>query len=147
MSTDLTLRAPRSTRFRLGGYVLLPRLIDKCRAEIAGKSGEYHYNCPLDQRFFNFTGVDHAAFKAEVAKGLGDGALLKWIEENASIKREAHEIAQWSAFREAAAPGDNDSRLFVNSLVSGAKGDEREDLVTWFDVLDYDDYISYGGLA
>ena len=33
--TDLAKRPPRSTRSRLGGYVLLPRIIDKCRAVIA----------------------------------------------------------------------------------------------------------------
>jgi hypothetical protein len=34
---------------RLGGFALLPRMLDKCRATIAGKQGEYHYNCPNDQ--------------------------------------------------------------------------------------------------
>ena len=76
---NLTQRPPRSLRILLGGYALLPRLLDKCRAKIAGSSGEYHYNCPLDQHFFKFTGVDHEALKAEVAKGLGDGELLEWI--------------------------------------------------------------------
>lgn len=41
---DLTKRPPRSPRVRLGGYVLLPRLLDKCRAELGGNAGEYHYN-------------------------------------------------------------------------------------------------------
>src|SRR5207249_4770630 len=40
---DLTKRPPRSPRLRLGGYVLLPRMLDKGRAEIAGQAGEYHY--------------------------------------------------------------------------------------------------------
>jgi fibro-slime domain-containing protein len=55
---NLTQRPPRSARVRLGGYVILARLLDKCRAELQGASGEYHYNCPLDQRFFKFTGDD-----------------------------------------------------------------------------------------
>jgi hypothetical protein len=33
---NLTQRPPRSPRVRLGGYVLLPRLLDKGRAELAG---------------------------------------------------------------------------------------------------------------
>ena len=45
---DLTQNPPRSPRTKLGGYVMLPRLIDKCRGQIAGKNGEYHYGCPLD---------------------------------------------------------------------------------------------------
>ena len=54
---DLTQRAPRSPRVRLGGYVVLPRVLDKGRATIARKNGEYHYDCPLDNMFFDFVGV------------------------------------------------------------------------------------------
>jgi hypothetical protein len=39
-SIDLTVRPPRSPRVRLGGYVILPRMLDKCRAMLAGKNGE-----------------------------------------------------------------------------------------------------------
>ncbi len=46
---DLTQRPPRSPRQRLGGYAILPRMLDKGRATIAGKQGEYHFNCPLDR--------------------------------------------------------------------------------------------------
>ena len=35
--TDLTQRPPRSMRARLGGFVLLPRILDKGRAKLAGK--------------------------------------------------------------------------------------------------------------
>ncbi|MGA1124412.1 MAG: DUF5069 domain-containing protein, partial [Chthoniobacterales bacterium] len=55
--TDLTKRPPRSTRARLGGYVLLPRIIDKCRAVLAGTNGEFNYACPLDMEFFEFTSI------------------------------------------------------------------------------------------
>ena len=49
---DLTQFPPRSGRVKLGGYVHLPRLLDKARASLTGKAGEYHYNCALDQHFF-----------------------------------------------------------------------------------------------
>lgn len=146
-STDLTQRPPRSPRVRLGGFVILPRMLDKCRAEIDGKAGDYHYDCPLDQRFLSYAGIDADALKAEVAKGLGDGEILTWIQANATNKHEEHETAQWSTFRETAAPADNGSRDFVNELVAGAGGKDREDIATWFDVLDLDDYASYGGKA
>jgi hypothetical protein len=51
---DLTKRPPRSPRQRLGGYALLPRMLDKGRAEIAGTRGEYHYNCPSTNAFSTF---------------------------------------------------------------------------------------------
>ncbi len=142
---NLTQRPPRSARVRLGGYVILPRLLDKCRAELEGNNGEYHYNCPLDQRFLSFTGVDAEALKAEVAKGLGDGALLNWINENATIKRDNWEIVQWSAVAEAHAPSSNGNREFINELVASVGGSEREDISTIFEALDLDDHASYGG--
>lgn len=142
---NLTQRPPRSPRVRLGGFVILPRLLDKCRAEIAGTPGEYHYACPLDQHFLTFTGTDPEALKAEVAKGLGDGELLAWINANAARKREPWEIAAWSALREASAPADNGSRDFVSSILRDGKAEHREDVATWFEALDLDDYITFGG--
>src|SRR5262249_28849316 len=84
---DLTKQPPRSPRVRLSGYALLPRCLDKGRAEIAGKNGEYHYNCPLDQRFLDFTGTDPKALRKQLETGKGDGEILEWIAENAKFKR------------------------------------------------------------
>lgn len=144
---DLTQRPPRSPRVRLGGYVLLPRLLDKCRAELEGKNGDYHYNCPLDQRFLAFVGLGAETLREQVAKGLSDGEILAWIEANAPKQREPWEVAQWSTFREAAAPGDNQSREFFNEELAKAGAGSREDIVTWFDYLDVDDHVTFGGRA
>src|SRR5277367_6486872 len=91
---DLTQHPPRSPRVQLGGYVHLPRLLDKARAEIAGKAGEYDYNCPLDQHFFKFTGIGHEALLAEVRKGASDSEIIVWVRANSA--RLPHEIAAWS---------------------------------------------------
>lgn len=144
---DLTQRPPRSPRVRLGGYVLLPRVLDKCRAEIAGTSGDYHYNCPMDRRFFEFAGLDHEALKTEVAKGGGDGEVLTWVLANRKNQHSDWEIAQWSAYREAASPSDNESRDFINQMVAQAGGATREDIATIFDYLDLDDHVTFGGKA
>ena len=45
-------------RSRLGGFVLLPRILDKGRATLAGKNGEYNYNSPTDQHLVRFLGLD-----------------------------------------------------------------------------------------
>lgn len=147
MSIDLTIRPPRSPRVRLGGYVLLPRMLDKCRAELGGRNGEYHYNCPIDQRWLQFTGVEPDLLKAEVAKGLGDGEILAWVQANAPMQPEDWEIVLWSAHRESAVPSDNVSREFFNEQISKAGGAAREDIGTWFDYLDLDDHVTFGGLA
>ncbi len=143
---DLTQRPPRSPRLRLGGHVCLPRLLDKGRAQLAGKAGDYRYNCPLDQRWFAFTGLSADALLAEMAKERSDGELLAWIVTNAPLHRDPWEIASWSAFMEARAPGDAEShQIFAEKIQKLAPN--REDVVSWFDLLDLDDYVSFGGKA
>ena len=66
LSRDLTNKAPRSPRDRVGGYALLARAIDKCRATLHGQAGEYHFNCPLDQMLFSFKGVIAEEFLEKV---------------------------------------------------------------------------------
>lgn len=141
---DLTQRPPRSPRVRLGGFVHLTRLLDKGRADLAGKSGEYHYNCPMDQHFFTFTGIDAEALKAQLAAGKGDGEVLEWILANAPLKRTPSEIAVWSAFMENRAPSDVESRAFFQEAHS-KNAPKREDIASWFDLLDLDDYVTFGG--
>jgi hypothetical protein len=60
---DLTQRPPRSPRVRLGGYAILARCLDKGRATLAGKNGEYNYACPLDMNWFTFAGLKPAELK------------------------------------------------------------------------------------
>ena len=145
-ASDLTQRPPRSPRTRLGGYALLPRMLDKGRAELVGKNGEYHFACPLDQNFLSFVGIDPDALKAELAKGKGDGEILEWINANAKNKRAPWEIVQWTAWRETVVPTDVEGREFFNGLHKAA-GEKREDIASWADVLDLDDHVSFGGKA
>ena len=132
-------------RVRLGGYVILPRMLDKCRAELVGKNGGFHYNCPLDRHLIQFIGIDPEALKAEVAMGKGDGAILEWIQANAQHKRAAWEIAQWSDFQERRGPDSDSETLayFVKAL--GEFTSTRSDIRTWADLLDLDDHCTFGG--
>ena len=141
---DLTKQPPRSARVRLGGYVILPRMLDKGRATIAGKNGEYHYACPLDQRFLEFTGIAPRALKRQLKKS--DTEVLDWINAHAKHKRTPPEIVAWSAWQEQRAPDNPDSREYFNSMHK-AGAPKRTDIVTWFDLLDLDDYVSFGGKA
>src|ERR1017187_7633231 len=105
---DLTKFPPRSPRVRLGGYVILPRMLDKGRALLAGKHGEYHYACPMDQRFLEFVGIDPEVLKKELGKS--DGEILEWIEKNAAHKRLPGEIAVWSKLSARRVPAEGASR-------------------------------------
>src|ERR1700722_2017862 len=107
---DLTQRPPRSPRVRLGGYVILPRTLDKGRATIIGKNGEFHYDCPLDQRLFEFVGIDAGKLKEQLALGKTDSEILEWITANATHKRCPLEIAAWSEQASVRVPTDVESR-------------------------------------
>lgn len=144
---DLTQRPPRSPRVRLGGYVLLARILDKGRAEHAGKAGEYRYNNPLDRHWFRFTGVTPEALKAELATGKGDGEILTWVAEHAPLKRAPWEIQQWSAYHNERGPDSDAETLESFAELVGALSQTREDVKTWFDYLDLDDHVSFGGRA
>jgi hypothetical protein len=141
---DLRKQAPRSPRVRLGGYAILPRMLDKGRATLAGANGEYHYHFPLDQQFTQFTGIDAEALKQQLAAGKGDGEILEWITANAKFKRTAPEIEAWSIFQDRRAPDNPDSRSYLNEIHTSV-APKRTDIASWFDVLDVDDYASFGG--
>ncbi len=143
---DLTERPPRSPRVRLGGFAVLPRMLDKGRATIAGKNGEYNYNCPVDRRFLDFVGVKADAVRKQLAAGKGDTEILQWIQKNAKHKRTEPEILAWSAYQEQRAPADPESREYFDQTHRKI-APKREDIATWFDLLDVDDYVSFGGKA
>ena len=56
LTTDLRKEPPRSPREVLGGYVILARCLDKCRAFLLGMNGEYNYwYCSLCDQLEQFT--------------------------------------------------------------------------------------------
>ena len=143
---DLSQRPPRSPRVRLGGYVLLPRILDKARASAAGKLGEYHYSGKgMDRHFFNFVGLDHESLAKELEKGGSYGEILAWVHGNAKHQRQPWEIIAWSEYHLRRVPdSDNETLLeFADSVKKFSA--TREDINTWFDLLDLDDYCTFGG--
>ena len=141
---DLTQHPPRSPRSRLGGYVILPRTLDKARAKAAGALGEYVYPGPLDKRFFEFVKIDPDALFAEVQIGKGDGEILEWIQQTAGYKPAAWEILQWSAYNEARVPDTIQAKERVLGAITKL-APKRADILTGFDLLELDDYVSFGG--
>lgn len=141
---DLTLHPPRSPRVRLGGFVHLARLLDKTRAVAAGSEGEYIFPCALDHRFFSFTGITPEAFLAAVKGGRSDSDMLAWIREHLVPQRYPHEILAWSDWLENLAPGDTKRHAHFSEEIK-TLAPAREDIVTTFDRLELDDYVSFGG--
>lgn len=143
---DLTQHPPRSPRVRLGGYVVLPRIVDKARAQLAGKLGAYKWNNPLDQRLFTFLGVTAEDFLAAAGASASDTALLEWVTAHGQPKRTAWEIAAWSQWLESLPPGDVVRHTaFADDIRKYCP--KRDDIRTLFDRLDMDDYVTFGGEA
>ena len=141
-TVDLTQRPPRSPKVKLGGYVILPRMLDKGRAQAAGTAGEYHFNCPLDQRFTEFSGINADELLNLLKEGKSDSEVLAWIRANS--KRTDFEVYEWSQYQLQRGPSDVEGREYFNETVTKVAPD-RDDVITWFEILDLDDYVSFGG--
>ena len=95
LALDLTRTAPRSPRAALANFPAVgARLVDKCRAELVGWNGAYHYNCPMDRKFFAACGLDAEALREFIATGANDAEVAVWMSQNAASKQER--ISNWS---------------------------------------------------
>lgn len=95
LAKDLTKDYPCSPRDLLAGYVIGMRTLDKCRAFLNNSIGEYHFNCPLDNMFFDFTGISADEFKDFVATGATDEEVGAWVAKHAK-PRPRIEIIKWN---------------------------------------------------
>ena len=138
---DLTKEAPRSPRVRIGGYAILGRTIDKCRALVAGNIGEYHFDCPLDNMLFGFKGVRGVDFKAQIESGASDQQMAEWLDANGE-KKTPEDIRRWSDEREAYRPYDDPERRewFVEQVKPTGLDPEKASLFDW---LEADDKASH----
>jgi hypothetical protein len=143
---DLTEQAPHSPRDRFGGFAIIGRTIDKCRASIKGQLGEYHYDCPLDNQLFSFKGINGDQFKTTVASAKTYEDVAAWLQTNGT-KKTPEEIKAWSDKVETAKLKD----VFAEKT-QAEKQDVREmckkleidfDTATLFEWLEADDQASF----
>ncbi|MGA2246166.1 MAG: DUF5069 domain-containing protein [Verrucomicrobiota bacterium] len=141
---DLSQEAPNSPRVRFGGFAILGRTVDKCRASLAGKLGEYHYDCPLDNQLFGFKGIDGSQFKSAIASAKSYEDVAAWLQANGTRKTE-QEIIAWSAKVEALqlkdCPAIQDHKKEV--VQSCEKLGLDFDSATLFEWLEADDEASF----
>jgi hypothetical protein len=138
---DLTKQAPRSPRIRVGGYAILGRTIDKCRALVTGNIGEYHFDCPLDNILFGFKGVNGDDFRAQIEQGASDQEIVEWLNLSGEKKTPA-EIERWSREVEASSFYDHpEKRDFFSEEARKLGLDPTE--TTTFEWLEVDDKVSH----
>ena len=138
---DLTKVAPRSPRVRVGGYAILGRTIDKCRALVGGNIGEYHFDCPLDNMLFGFKGVKGADFKAEIEKGANDREMTQWLDAHGE-QQSPDEVQSWCDEVEKATMMDSPEKrdFFIEECEKLGLDPEKTTLFAW---LEADDKASH----
>lgn len=138
--SSVPLRSPRAS---LGGYILLPRLIDKVRLAAKGAlPPEYHENLlkpgfTLDARFLRFTGLKAEAVRQAILATDSDAAVLAWVQKHGT----PHSSEEKQAWAEAIAGYQPDARILSYRLKAYPGLASRIDLstISVLDLIDMDE--------
>lgn len=121
----------------LGGYAHLPRMIDKCRAVLAGTEGEYIYPCPMDERLMEFAGITSDQFTAAVKANTTDEGVLAWFQRHTQPHL-PEELEEWNQRLLARGPSSPESAAKFNKYLQ-AIDPSRTDLTAWSDLQDLEE--------
>lgn len=124
-------------RIKLEGYVHLARMIDKCRAVLAGTEGEYIYPCPMDDRLMEFAGITADQFTAAVKADPTDEAVADWFRKTAKPHKPA-ELDEWNDMMLKRGPNAPEKQEYFNKL-RDAVDPSRTDLTAWADLQDLEE--------
>ena len=124
-------------RFTLAGYAHLARMIDKCRAVLAGTEGEYIYPCPMDERLMEFVGMTSDQFTAAVKANPTDEEVVKWLQQTA-IPHQPAELEKWNQQLLARGPSSPDSAARFKKYLA-AIDPSRTDITAWSDLQDLEE--------
>ncbi len=134
---DLRTSFPRSMRIKLEAHVHLPRMVDKCRAVLAGTEGEYRYPCPLDVRLLEFAGLTSEQFTAAVKASPTDDGVVDWFRRTAKTHAPG-EVAQWNEMMLGLGPATTEQQELFNRT-RDAIDPGRTDLTSWADLQDLEE--------
>lgn len=134
---DLRKGFPRSMRFQLAGYAHLARMIDKCRAVLAGTQGEYLYPCPMDDRLLEFAGITSEQFTAAVKANPTDEGVVTWFQQTAT-PHPSSELEEWNQKLLARGPSSPESAAKFKKY-RDAIDPSRTDITAWSDLQDLEE--------
>lgn len=133
---DLTKDYPRSPRDQLDGMTILPRAIDKARAQLDGKLGEYiYYGCRFNLKLFNTLGVTEDEFLEAVRGAKNDDEVLEWIRD--FVRPEASKTKQMNDWVLSNAPTKDEHEGFCDELEAVDPGNESVN--TWTELIDLEE--------
>ena len=134
---DLRIHVPRSMRVKMADHVHLARMIDKCRAVLAGTEGEYIYPCPMDDRLMEFAGITADQFTAAVKANPSDDLVAKWFTRTVKPHLPA-ELDAWNQTMLSRGPSTLKKQKYFNTL-RDAVDPSRTDLTAWADLQDLEE--------
>jgi hypothetical protein len=124
-------------RVKLEGYIHLARMIDKCRAVLAGTEGEYIYPCPMDIRLLEYTGITAEQFTAAVQESPTDEGVAEWFRHSAKHHC-GTELNEWNETMLKRGPSTPEKQDYFNKL-RDAVDPSRTDLTAWSDLQDLEE--------
>jgi hypothetical protein len=130
---------PRSPYERLGGYVHLPRLIDKAKLHRKGLLNGYNYKTVgFDKHLLAFLKLDPDAFEEAANRIDDDGGILAWVTEN-GVQHLPEAIEEWNEAMISRAPDSAVKKARFLHFLKEAGGAERKDIRTYFDLIEFDE--------
>jgi len=124
-------------RVEMESYVHLARMIDKCRAVLAGTEGEYIYPCPMDERLMEYAGITAEQFTAAVKAHSTDEAIAAWFREVVRLRTPA-ELEAWNHTLLLRGPSSPESMARFKKY-RDAIDSSRIDLSAWADLQDLEE--------
>ena len=134
---DLRTTFPRSMKTRLAGYAHLARMIDKCRAVLAGTAGEYIYPCPMDERLLDYAGITADQFTAAVQANVTDDGVAEWVRRTATPHDQV-ELEAWNSTLLERGPSSPESAEKFKTY-RDAVDPTRTDITAWSDLQDLEE--------
>jgi hypothetical protein len=130
---------PRSPYERLGGYVHLPRLIDKTRLHRKGLLHGYNYKTVgFDKHLLAFLKIDPNAFEKAANELDDDAAILAWVRQN-GLPHTPEEIELWNTAMISRHPDTAEKKARFTHFLKESGGAERKDIRTYFDLIEFDE--------
>ena len=130
---------PRSPYAKLGGYVHLPRLIDKAKLHRQGLLDGYNYKTVgFDKHLLAFLKLNGDAFEEAANRLEEDAAILNWVQENGE-KHSPEATEQWNEAMISRHPDTAAKKARFLHFLKEAGGEGRTDIRTYFDLIEFDE--------
>jgi hypothetical protein len=130
---------PRSPYEKLGGYVHLPRLIDKAKLNRRGLLDGYNYQTVgFDKHLLAFLKIDGDALEDTVHRLEEDDAIWQWTQKNCGPHSD-DAIEQWNQAMISRHPDTAAKKARFTHFLKEAGGEGRKDIRTYFDLIEFDE--------